>query len=306
MLLFFITSVYALNLQEIARYVNSQPGVTWKAAVNPRFAKMTEQQFSGMNKAKFNMEDMRDYVFVRSSRNIPDEFNAAEYWPNCKTIGHIYDQGHCGSCWAMAAFEVMQDRFCIYSNGTKNPLISGQHMTSCTPGCYGCNGGWSSSAFSFAKGNGVTTEECIPYQMGECTHPGCSSWPTPKCNRTCYPDTSISIDKEKYYVASYGSIKNNEATIQTEIMTNGPVTAAFTVYADLATYKSGVYHHVTGSSQGGHAVKITGWGVLNGVKYWRIANSWNTDWGMDGYLLIRRGTNECGIERDIVTCVPKL
>lgn len=27
---------------------------------------------------------------------------------------------------------------------------------------------------------------------------------------------------------------------------------------------------------GGHAVKIVGWGVLEGVPYWLVANSWNT------------------------------
>jgi len=26
---------------------------------------------------------------------------------------------------------------------------------------------------------------------------------------------------------------------------------------------------------GGHAVKIIGWGVENGEKYWEVANSWN-------------------------------
>jgi len=33
-------------------------------------------------------------------------------------------------------------------------------------------------------------------------------------------------------------------------MTNGPVEAAFTVYADFLTYKSGVYQHVTVSNLG--------------------------------------------------------
>jgi cathepsin B len=39
-------------------------------------------------------------------------------------------------------------------------------------------------------------------------------------------------------------------------MTNGPVEAAFTVYADFPSYKSGVYQHKSGSELGGHAIKV--------------------------------------------------
>lgn len=83
-------------------------------------------------------------------------------------------------------------------------------------------------------------------------------------------------------------------------MTNGPVECAFTVYEDFLTYKSGVYVHKTGAALGGHAVKMLGWGVDNNTPYWLIANSWNSDWGNKGYFEILRGSNECGIESEIV------
>jgi len=89
-------------------------------------------------------------------------------------------------------------------------------------------------------------------------------------------------------------------------MTNGPVGAAFTVYADFPTYKSGVYHHVSGSQLGGHAIKIIGWGVESGTPYWLVANSWNEDWGSNGFFKIKRGSNECGIEGSIVAGIPHL
>jgi len=89
-------------------------------------------------------------------------------------------------------------------------------------------------------------------------------------------------------------------------MTNGPVEAAFTVYADFLTYKSGVYKHVTGSVLGGHAVKILGWGVESGTPYWLVANSWNEDWGAKGLFKILRGSDECGIESEITAGTPKL
>ncbi len=67
-----------------------------------------------------------------------------------------------------------------------------------------------------------------------------------------------------------------------EILTNGPIEVSFTVYEDFLTYKTGVYRHTTGSSLGGHAVKMIGWGQEAGIPYWLVANSWNTDWGFGG------------------------
>jgi len=90
-----------------------------------------------------------------------------------------------------------------------------------------------------------------------------------------------------------------------EIFKNGPVETAFTVYEDFLTYKSGVYQHVTGAALGGHAVKFMGWGVLNGVKYWNVANSWNPTWGDQGYFKILRGVDECGIEDEVNAGIPK-
>ena len=68
------------------------------------------------------------------------------------------------------------------------------------------------------------------------------------------------------------------------------------MYTDFANYASGIYHHVSGSVEGGHAVRIVGWGVDGGNKYWKVANSWNPYWGEQGYFRIKRGGNECGIE----------
>jgi len=59
----------------------------------------------------------------------------------------------------------------------------------------------------------------------------------------------------------------------------GSVTAAFTVYEDFVSYKSGVYEHKTGRALGGHAIKIVGYGVEDGTDYWLVMNSWNDSWG---------------------------
>lgn len=78
--------------------------------------------------------------------------------------------------------------------------------------------------------------------------------------------------------------------IKKDLIENGPVTAAFTVYEDFVNYKSGVYRHTTGSALGGHAVKIIGYGE----DYWIVNNSWNETWGDNGTFKIAFG--ECGID----------
>ena len=86
-------------------------------------------------------------------------------------------------------------------------------------------------------------------------------------------------------------------------MTNGTVTAAFTVYEDFLTYKSGVYSHQTGSALGGHAIKCIGWGTENDEDYWLCVNSWNNTWGDMGTFKILQGN--CGINDQMTAGMPQ-
>lgn len=76
---------------------------------------------------------------------------------------------------------------------------------------------------------------------------------------------------------------------------------------DSRSILTGVYTRKSRKCIYGHAVKIIGWGTEKGVDYWLVANSWNTNWGDDGFFKIRRGTDECGIESTLIVAgVPKV
>jgi cathepsin B len=258
---------------------------------------------------------------LEAAQAIPDNFDSRQQWPNCGSINEIRDQANCGSCWAFGAVEAMSDRICIFSNQTNQIRISSEDLLSCCGFLCGngCNGGYPSGAWNYFKNTGIvtgdlydTTNWCQPYFLPPCDHhvngtlPPCgASVSTPKCQKTCIPQyTAHTYAQDKHNGKSSYSIAQNVAKIQTEIMTNGPVEASFTVYQDFLTYTSGVYVHTSGSALGGHAIKMLGWGVENGQAYWLCANSWNTQWGDQGYFKILRGVNECGIESGIVAGLP--
>ena len=96
------------------------------------------------------------------------------------------------------------------------------------------------------------------------------------------------------------AVSSDEAAIRREIYEHGPVTAGMEVYSDWVHYSSGVYKVAGGEELGGHAVRIIGWGIEDGEKYWQVANSFGTTWGDKGYFKIVRGVGNCGIESSVV------
>ena len=85
-------------------------------------------------------------------------------------------------------------------------------------------------------------------------------------------------------------------------MTNGPIETGFTVYSDFMSYRGGIYVRHSNQIMGGHAVKVVGWGVENGVNYWIVANSWGPNWGESGFFRIKMG--QCGFESQMYAGVP--
>jgi len=288
---------------DMIEYVNAAK-TSWKAGHNKRFEGLKIKDIKKLCGVPLetSVEDILPVKEVEVLTEIPDSFDARTQWPGC--IGAIRDQGHCGSCWAFGAAETLSDRWCIQTKGQVKVTLSPQDLTSCDTSDFGCDGGNLGTAWKYMQSTGVVSEECYPYEMGTCHHPGCSELPTPKCNKTCSNAASFAADK--HHAASGFSVARNVTQIATEILTNGPVEASFTVYTDFNNYQSGVYYHVSGSAEGGHAIKIIGWGTESGTPYWLVANSWNTDWGDQGFFKIRRGTNECGIEAGVTAGLAKL
>ena len=252
--------------------------------------------------------------------DIPASFDPREQWGDiCPSLLEVRDQASCGSCWAFGAAEAFTDRLCISSNGQHTVDMSAEDLLSCCRTCgNGCNGGYTSAAWNYFYNTGVSTgglyegTGCKPYSISPCVHhtdatdrPNCEDEPmspTPKCTSTCVDGYTVdSYTDDRIKSGSPFHISSVEKNIQKELMTNGPAEASFNVFDDFLAYTGGVYYHTTGRYHGGHAVKIMGWGVdeETDMPYWLLANSWNSDWGENGFFRMRRGTNECGIEASL-------
>jgi C1A family cysteine protease len=139
-----------------------------------------------------------------------------------------------------------------------------------------CDTGWiPDQALTKCRDIGITDESCYPYTAGDqdCSNL-CSDW-----------SSRVTRATEFHQVASRSDMKEWLAT-------KGPLTACFVVFSDFFNYTGGVYHHVSGEAEGGHAVAIVGYDDSEGC--WIVKNSWNDGWGEDGFFRIAYG--ECEID----------
>ncbi|XP_018010933.1 cathepsin B [Hyalella azteca] len=255
-----------------------------------------ESQFQGSSALQLPLK-----VSSGNFSDLPAEFDARLQWPDCPSLREIRDQGGCGSCWAFGAVETMTDRHCIAYKTQFH--YSAEDLLSCCTDCGdGCDGGWPQIAFTFwldegivSGGNFESKSGCQPYVVPACEHhvdgprPNCNDidFNTPQCVRSCIPEYNSLYADDKHSASKVYRLFS-EDEILNDLVEHGPLEASFDVYEDFLHYKSGVYHHVSGDLLGGHAVKVIGYGVENDIPYYLCSNSWNTDWGDNGFFKIKR------------------
>jgi len=104
---------------------------------------------------------------LEQAKRLPSYFNWTE---QSAEICKPYDQGLCGSCWAVAAANCMSDVFVVSKKVKENPKISPTYFLSCLPQ-YKCDGGDPSQALNDMVNQGVATDDCLDYSW--CTNSAC-------------------------------------------------------------------------------------------------------------------------------------
>lgn len=196
-----------------------------------------------------------------------------------------------------------------------------------------CRGNTLYDSWRYLYTLGTNTENCVPYDKllgDDLSYKSLSSFTSetqlPLCQITgpigdmCTDVMVDTLTGEEYgtparfyrcihYYSIAGTEKDggSEYYIRHNIYGWGPVSTGMIVYEDFYTFdpKNEIYSwNGKGEAIGGHAVEIVGWGIEKDVKYWIIKNSWGKEWGRGGYFYMKRGTDECSIESNIVTGVP--
>lgn len=299
---------------DIITHVNRNPASTWKAGRNARFEGLTigeTRKLMGAMTGKQMLDLPKIQHSEKDLQAVPDSYDPRVSRKSC--TGPVLDQAFCGSCWAFGATEAASDRLCMSKGDNATFLqLAPLDLTACDSGFFsgenGCQGGQLGGAWNYIKNTGLVDEKCFPYLKSEggpvptCDPKDQPCLPeskfiqTPACTKKCADGSDWSSSKHK--LKNVYSIDASQ--MMAELVNNGPVESAFTVYSDFVHYKSGVYSHTTGSMLGGHAIKVIGYGTEDGTDYWLVQNSWTTTWGDGGYFKIKRGGDECGIEDQFI------
>lgn len=201
-------------------------------------------------------------------------------WRERGAVTPVKNQGQCGSCWSFSATGSTEGCHFLASGDLVG--LSEQNLVDCSTseGNNGCNGGLMTKAMDYIiKNGGIDTEESYPYvaQSGSCKYSA---------------EKSVATLKE-YENVQPGSEEDLKAKVS-----QGPTSIAIDAsQSSLRFYSKGVYFEPACSSERlDHGVLAVGYGSQDGKDYWIVKNSWGTEWGDKGYLLMSRNRdNNCGV-----------
>jgi C1A family cysteine protease len=239
------------------------------------FSDVTEREFFAMRTTNIALRENELNVETSLLSAPKPAAGAAKDWVADGAVTPVKNQAQCGSCWAFSTTGSLEGAYKLAGNPLTS--FSEQFLVDCDKVDQGCNGGLMDNAFKeIQKLGGVPTESSYPYTGRGGT---CESQPAVA---TLTGFTDVPTKSEAGLVAALGK---------------GPVSVA--VEADKSvfqSYKSGVIKSALCGTKLDHGVLAVGYGTDAGTDYYKVKNSWGATWGVDGYLMIERGTNTCGIE----------
>lgn len=233
---------------------------------------------------------------------LPESFDE---WSNLPTAGEIFHQGECGSCWAVAATAAIQLQAVINTGKRYHKVLSPQNLLSCTQNPYECGG----------KGmcDGATAELGFAWLQETGKNGGLYPTSFQKYTAAPTPNECPVADAKSFLqvkakpgisIRGWKKIEENSAhDMMKHLVTVGPLVSSVVGDPSLQSYSSGVISECP-SPVIDHAVLMMGYGKDHhqSMKYWKIRNSWGTDWGERGFFRLQRFYPEeeepCEVDND--------
>lgn len=276
-------------------------------------SQLSDEEFAYQYLLPFNEDEAAFVPFGDESiTGLPDSIDWRDISPEC--VHDILDQGACGSCWAFAVSETASDRYCLATGGKVNHVFSPQYLVDCDNNVFAraCNGAITITVIDWVKRHGIVTDNCYPYvsgtthEAGECHLGECDAESTETWKK-------YNFDSRKIW------LKMSYSKVMKDLVENGPVFLSMNVYSGLRTVGNDVYVQKDDEQKlGGHAVKVIGYGVMTDEevaaqdlnpederRYWIVANSWGTNFGVDGFFRIRFD-QDIGYQGGSITAKPEV
>ena len=212
--------------------------------------------------------------------------NKAVDWSGILTTD-VKDQGECGSCWAFSVASQMESDAIRKGYLSTSESLATQQIVSCDSASegydddisnYGCDGGNTETAYEYVeKVGGLQLAKKYAYISG-----------------VTEESESCDVDEDKLVitVSKYYTIDNEDDMID-YVLSTGPLSVCLDA-SDWSSYVEGIVSSCT--SVPNHCVQVVGVDTSN--NYWKVRNSWGTDWGEEGYIYLKTGKDMCAISND--------
>ncbi|XP_058774633.1 macrodontain-1-like [Vicia villosa] len=261
--------IFKENLDYIEKF-NSAGNKSYTLGLNP-YSDLTTEEF----KASYTGLKVPSHVYsskIRSNQvlfNVTNNIPLTMDWRVKGAVTDVKKQGQCDGCWAFAAVAAVEGFWKIKMGNLLT--LSEQQLIDCDRSSDGCTSGSIVGGFNNIIDNrGILQESQYPYREGDGT-----------CKQ-------FDMDKAEAYITCYINLKKNDEQNLQRAVAEQPVAVGISVGDDFFKYSGGVYSGACGTSLD-HAVTIVGYGkTKSGLKYWLIKNSWGKNWGVNGYMRIKR------------------
>jgi hypothetical protein len=213
-------------------------------------------------------------------------------WRNKNAVTPVKDQQQCGSCWAFSTTENFESMW--FLGGNSIPTLAPQQLVDCDPQSQGCGGGWTYWAFEYLMTPGVGGQE------GEVSYPYTAETGTCQFNAA---DVVAKLTNFTFATnpCESGSCPVQDTMLQSQLNAVGPLSICVNAgtWSDWTGPEPMAASDCPGDADDlDHCVQLVGYDWNQG--YWIVRNSWNTDWGQQGYIYLQTGGNTCGLG-DVVT-----